>query len=97
MCEADIYCEHNPSPAKLEVLGVYDWPIWKKAVSTFPWRYDVPETCYFLRGRVIVTPDQGTPQEFRRGDLVTFPAGLACTWEILEAVEKHYDFGNAHS
>ena len=95
MNETDIYCEHNPSPAKLEVLGVYGWPIWKKEVSTFPWRYDTPETCYFLRGRVIVTPSQGISQEFRRGDLVTFPAGLACTWEILEAVEKHYDLGDA--
>jgi uncharacterized cupin superfamily protein len=27
------------------------------------------------------------------GDLVIFPAGLSCTWEIREDVEKHYDFG----
>ncbi|HBH36717.1 MAG TPA: cupin, partial [Gammaproteobacteria bacterium] len=26
----EIYCEHNPSPAKLEVIGVYDWPVWSK-------------------------------------------------------------------
>jgi len=31
--------------------------------------------------------------EFGRGDLITFPRGLSCTWEILEPVEKHYDFG----
>jgi uncharacterized cupin superfamily protein len=75
---------------KLEVLGVDHWPIWKKEVSTFPWTYDQTETCYFLRGKVIVTPNGGEPQEFRRGDLVTFPAGLSCTWDILEPVEKHY-------
>jgi uncharacterized cupin superfamily protein len=23
---------------------------------------------------------------------VTFPAGLNCTWEILQDVEKHYTF-----
>jgi len=77
---------------KLEVLGVYDWPIWKKEVSRFPWQYDRQETCYFLRGRVIVTPDGGAPLEFGRGDLVTFPAGLSCTWEVLDPVEKHYSF-----
>jgi uncharacterized cupin superfamily protein len=87
-----ILCEHKASPMKLEVMGVYDWPIWKKEVSKFPWTYDRQETCYFLRGRVIVTPEGGESQEFGRGDLVTFPAGLSCTWEILDPVEKHYDF-----
>jgi len=89
----EILCEHKPAPVKLEVLGVYDWPIWKKEVSTFPWTYSDKETCYILKGRVIVTPDGGQPQEFKRGDLVTFPAGLSCTWEILETIEKHYEFG----
>ncbi|OGT89041.1 MAG: cupin [Gammaproteobacteria bacterium RIFOXYA12_FULL_61_12] len=89
----EILCEHKPAPVKLEVLGVYDWPIWKKEVSTFPWTYSDKETCYILKGRVIVTPDGGQPQEFKRGDLVTFPAGLSCTWEILEAIEKHYELG----
>ncbi len=88
----DILCEHKAAPMKLEVLGVYDWPIWKKEASRFPWTYDQTETCYVLRGRFVVTPDGGEPQEFRRGDLITFPAGLSCTWEVLEAVEKHYSF-----
>lgn len=85
-----ILCEHRPAPMKLEVLGVYDWPVWKKEASRFPWTYDQQETCYFIRGKVIVTPDGGEPQTFGRGDLVTFPPGLSCTWEILEPVEKHY-------
>lgn len=89
----DILCEHNPAPVKLEVLGVYDWPIWKKEVATFPWHYTDKETCYILKGRVIVTPEGGEPREFRRGDLITFPAGLACTWQILEKIEKHYSLG----
>jgi uncharacterized protein len=88
-----IYCEHKPSPAKLEVMGVYDWPLWKKEVSTFPWSYTQQETCYITRGRVIVTPDGGEPQEFKRGDLVTFPLGMSCQWQILEDIEKHYNFG----
>jgi len=85
-----ILCENRPAPMKLEVLGVYDWPVWKKEASKFPWTYDQQETCYFLRGKVIVTPEGGEPLTFGRGDLVTFPAGLSCTWEVLEPVEKHY-------
>jgi len=88
-----IHCEHKPSPAKLEVMGVYDWPTWEKEASTFPWRYDVQETCYVLRGRFVVTPEGGEPQSFSRGDLVTFPAGMACTWQVIEPVRKHYRFG----
>ncbi len=85
-----IHCEHNPSPAKLDVMGVYDWPVWRKETSTFPWTYQSGETCYVLRGRFTVTPAGGAPQSFGRGDLISFPAGLECTWEILEDVEKHY-------
>jgi uncharacterized cupin superfamily protein len=90
--EFEILCEHKPSPAKLEVLGVDGWPIWKKEPSRFPWTYGKTERCYVLRGRFVVTPDHGEPQEFARGDLITFPAGLSCTWDILEPVEKHYRF-----
>jgi len=77
---------------KLDVIGAYDWPVWSGEESTFPWTYDQQETCYLLEGRVIVTPKGGEPVEIKRGDLVTFPAGMSCTWEILEAVKKHYTF-----
>ena len=77
---------------KLDIMGVFDWPIWRKEVSTFTWHYDKTETCYILRGHFIVTPDGGEPEEFKRGDLITFPAGMSCTWEILKDVEKHYTF-----
>lgn len=89
----NILCEHKPAPAKLEVQGVYNWPIWEKEVSEFPWTYDDQETCYILEGRVIVTPDGGAPQEFKRGDYVIFPAGMSCTWKVLEPIRKHYQFG----
>lgn len=77
----------------LDQLGVRDWPIWEKETSVFPWHYDTRETCYLLAGHVIVTPDGGTPVHLGPGDLVTFPSGLSCTWEIREPVRKHYRFG----
>ncbi|MDX1823084.1 MAG: cupin domain-containing protein [Thiohalomonadales bacterium] len=87
-----ILIEHNPSSAKLEVMGVFDWPIWRKEVSSFPWQYDQIETCYFLDGNVVVTPEGGEPVEMGSGDLVIFPKGMKCKWEIREDVKKHYNF-----
>jgi uncharacterized cupin superfamily protein len=40
-----------------------------------------------------VTPQGGVAREFSRGDLITFPTGLTCTWKVLEPVEKHYRLG----
>ena len=88
-----ILVEHNPSSAKLDVMGVYDWPIWSKEESVFPWSYDQTETCYLLEGEVVVTPDSGEAVEIQAGDLVIFPQGMSCQWEIKKAVKKHYNFG----
>ena len=32
MSDMQILLERNPAPVKLEVLGVYDWPIWRPTV-----------------------------------------------------------------
>lgn len=88
----EIQIEHQPSEDKLKQLGVYKWAIWEKEVSRFPWTYDSQETCYFLEGDVVVTPDDGQPVQMGKGDLVTFPDGMSCTWEIIKDVKKHYCF-----
>lgn len=88
-----IYAEHNPSPMKLEVIGVYDWPIWSKEVSKFPWKYEQKEMCYILEGEALVTPDGGVAVRIIESDLVTFPAGMSCTWEVLSPIKKHYRLG----
>ena len=88
-----IQVDANPSEATLAELGVKSWPIWTKEVSEFPWTYDEVETCYFLEGEVTVTPDGGEPVTVGKGQLVTFPAGMSCTWAIAQPVRKHYRFG----
>lgn len=88
-----IIVEHNPGPERLQSLGVASWGIWTKEISKFPWTYDEREMCYLLEGEAIVTPDGGTPVRFGQGDLVIFPAGLSCTWDIRVPVRKHYKFG----
>jgi uncharacterized protein len=96
---ATIDVQKDPPPDKLEELGVRSWPIWEKEASTFPWHYDEAETCLLLEGDVVVQPTdgsgraQGPAVAFGAGDLVTFPAGMSCTWTIRKAVRKHYRFG----
>jgi uncharacterized cupin superfamily protein len=91
---SSIKVEKNPSPERLQQLGTDDWPIWTKGQSEFAWTYDEPETCYFLEGDVVVTPKGGgEPVTVGKGDLVTFPSGLSCTWKVRKPVRKHYQFG----
>ncbi len=87
-----IIVEHQPSQNKLDQLVVSQWPIWEKEKSEFPWSYDATETCYFLEGQVVVTPEDGEPVAMGKGDLVTFPRGMSCTWKINQAVKKYYKF-----
>jgi len=76
----------------LKKMGVFNWPIWEKEVSRFPWSYDSIEECYLLEGDVTVETKDGERVSFNKGDFVTFPKGLSCTWNIKKPVRKHYNF-----
>ncbi len=89
---SEIKIKRQIAAEDVAVDGVFAWPIWEKEVSTFPWTYEANETCYFLEGDVVVTPDGGEPVQMGKGDRVIFPAGMSCTWEIRAAVKKHYSF-----
>ena len=85
----------SPCPESiLEELGIKTWPIWTCEASSFDWTYDDKETCLLLEGEVTVTPDGGEPVNFRSGDLVVFPSGMDCRWDVHKAVRKHYRFGD---
>lgn len=81
----------KPEKEDLETRGVLSWPIWEKEVSVFDWYYDSIEECYLLEGKVVVETEDGEKVEFGKGDFVTFPKGLFCTWDIKEPVRKHYN------
>ena len=88
-----IEIEKQPAREKLDSMGVCGWPIWEKEVSNFPWKYSDRETCYVLEGKVVVVPEGGSAVEIEAGDLVVFPKGMRCTWDISEPIRKHYMFG----
>jgi hypothetical protein len=83
------------SEADVSRLGCRAWPTWGCGVSTFPWSYGETETSLLISGSVTVTPTSpngGPPVTLQAGDLATFPAGLACTWEVTAPLRKHYRF-----
>ncbi len=80
------------TPDQLKKMGVFIWPIWEKEVSRFPWSYGSIEECYFLEGDVTVETKDGKVISFGKGDFVSFPKGLSCTWNIKKPVKKHYNF-----
>ena len=89
---SEIKVERNPTQQRLDELGITRWGIWEKEASEFPWTYDATEICYFLTGDVVVTPDGGEPVSMGKGDLVSFPKGMSCRWNIRQAVKKHFNF-----
>ena len=80
-----------PSKEKLEQLNIGEWSTWECGPSTFDWQYDCVETAYVLEGKVKVKTAQGEV-EIKKGDLVRFPKGLKCTWNVIEKIRKVYSF-----
>ncbi|XP_019441142.1 PREDICTED: uncharacterized protein LOC109346182 isoform X1 [Lupinus angustifolius] len=88
-----IKIQRNPPESKLTELGVRQWPKWGCPPSKFPWTYEAKETCYILEGEVKVTPNGANESvEIGAGDLVVFPKGMSCTWNVSVGVDKHYKF-----
>ena len=80
-------------PSSEQIADMAGRPVWEKEVSTFDWVYDELETALVIEGRVRVIGEDGQVCEFGAGDLVVFPAGLACRWEVVEPIRKHYKVG----
>ncbi|KAL0786798.1 hypothetical protein YC2023_037453 [Brassica napus] len=96
-----IIIEKNPPESTLTQLGVRSWPkyalldlcsLWELIPpSKFPWTFSTKESCYLLEGKVKVYPDGSDEAvEIEAGDLVVFPKGLSCTWDVSVTVDKHY-------
>jgi len=67
------------------------WNVWECGPSAFDWEYDHVEKAYFYEGEVNVIAANGQTL-IRKGDFVTFPAGLKCRWEVHQKVRKVYRF-----
>ncbi len=82
----------KPSREELNSLNTKAWSPWSCKESVFDWEYSEEEICYILDGVVEVETEDGEKVEIVKGDLVTFPKGLKCVWNVKEAVSKLYNF-----
>lgn len=85
------------SPCSASVIiqyGIKNWPIWECNPSIFPWEYNEQEICLILEGEATIKTDKNAIYAIKAGDLVKFPAGISCTWEIHKKIKKHYRFGD---
>ena len=78
-------------PTEQECADMLKLPTWECDVSKFDWYYDQEETCLLIKGEVVVTHDGGSAK-FGAGDMVTFPEGMSCVWDVTQPVKKHYIF-----
>ena len=85
-----IIVEKTPAQSRLDALNVTKWSTWQKEVSVFPWTFLEQEIAYILEGECVITPTNGSPVAFGKGDLVTFPAGMTASWEVKKALHKRY-------
>ena len=78
-------------PTDREIEGMKTKPVWTCDVSEFSWHYDKEETCLVIEGDVTVHYGSKTVS-FAAGDLVVFPKGLSCVWQVKKPVRKYYMF-----
>ena len=78
-------------PTDREIAAMKTKPIWTCEVSEFEWYYDKEETCLIVEGAVTVNYGE-TSVSFTAGDLVVFPKGLSCVWQVKKPVKKYYMF-----
>jgi uncharacterized cupin superfamily protein len=81
----------KPEQRKLDELGIDSWSSWDCDPSVFDWEYAEEEVAYVYKGKVKVTTEFEVV-EIKGGDLVVFPKGLKCKWEVIERIEKVFMF-----
>ncbi|MGB7205891.1 MAG: cupin domain-containing protein [Anderseniella sp.] len=66
--------------------------IWEATPGTYHATYTAYEFVHMIAGRIIITPDGGTPVTVKAGDAFVVEHDFKGTWKIEEAVRKHFDF-----
>jgi uncharacterized cupin superfamily protein len=64
--------------------------IWESTPGRFARHLPNAEVMHILAGSCTFTPTDGTPQDFRAGDTVFFPAHTTGEWHVHETLRKVY-------
>ncbi len=81
----------RPTRNELKSLDTAQWTPWSCDPSEFDWEYTETETAYVHEGHVTVR-HAGGETEIEAGDLVVFPKGMKCTWDVHKTIRKIYTF-----
>ena len=65
--------------------------VWECTPGSYHATYKAYEFVHILKGRIVITPDGGTPVTVSAGDAFVVEANFKGTWKIEEAVRKHFD------
>ena len=65
--------------------------LWEATPGTYHATYTDYEFVHLMAGRIVITPDGGDPVTVQAGDAFVVEADFVGTWEIQEAVRKHFD------
>lgn len=94
---------HKISPMKISIqklsdsdfnkMGIANWPIWQKEVSSFDWHYDEQEQFFVIEGSVKIKSGK-FEYNIKPGDFVICPKGLSCHWDVFIPIKKHYKFSD---
>lgn len=82
--------ERNVTPMKLEVLNVECWPDVTLEPSEFEVSYEVGESVFIARGRVLIKTAEDESITLKKGDLAHFPQGCTCTWLVEKTTQRFY-------
>ena len=74
--------------------GIKNWSIWECEPSKFSWYYNEKEVCLLIKGEAIINTEEGDCYTIKSGDLVEFPEGLSCEWQVTKSIKKHFRLGN---
>ena len=74
--------------------GIKNWPVREyDEQRNFHCKYKEKETCLIIEGQATI---KSSSQIYiiKSGDLVIFPVGFDCIWEIDKSIKKHYRIGD---
>ena len=84
------------SPCRASLIiqyGIKNWPIWECEPRNFSKFYTEKEISLIIAGEAKIITEKGESYFIKSGDLVEFPKGFNCEWQIFKSIKKHYRLG----
>lgn len=89
--------EHAPSPMKLEVLNVDDWPTIHKSAGMHTCSVGESETYYIEEGDAEIQVDGEQPLQLSSGDLLTILPDTDCVWHVKKDMTIHQSISSSRA